>query len=98
LEIELRINSILNRITEGNVSKMLSPIPTFFNIKPTIKVVIRIFLRVVLLIPCENNISSDVSEIYFIFSTLILLRTIVIAKKDVATELYFYETEQIVYQ
>jgi len=77
---------------------MLNPIPYFFNIKPKIKTVIRIFLLVVLLIPCENNISGDVTEIYFIFSTFILLRTIVRLDQHDETELYFYETEQIVYQ
>lgn len=97
-EIELLINSILRRITDGSVSRMLNPIPYFFNIKPKIKTVIRIFLLVVLLIPCENNISGDVTEIYFIFSTFILLRTIVRLDQHDETELYFYETEQIVYQ
>lgn len=98
IETALLNNSILNMTTEGSVSNMLKPIPYFFRINPTIKVDISSFLLGVRLISCENNISSNVTEIYFIFSTLILLRTIKIFINRDETELYFYETEQIVCQ
>jgi len=63
-----------------------------------INVVICTFLLALRFIPCENNISPNVSEIYFIFSTLKLLRTITMIQNLSTTEEYFYKTEEIVYQ
>ena len=63
-----------------------------------INVVISTFLLALRFIPCENNISPNVSEIYFIFSTLKLLRTITMIQNLSTTEEYFYKTEEIVYQ
>ena len=77
---------------------MLSPIPAFFRINLIIKVVISTFLLALLFIPCENKITPNVSEIYFIFSTLNLLRTITMNQILSTSEEYFYKTEEIVYQ
>lgn len=89
---------MIRNIVAGSVKSILNPMPAFFSIKPTIKVVIRNFLLGFLFMLCENRITALVTEIYFIFSTVFLLRTITILLIPSISEQYFYESEEIVCQ